>query len=386
MAAWVTGLYPSTGLRGVMFGASNGGAIHLAAALGMAWLPQTYLVAVRRHLQPGEALKDIEWGRRVVRPLLDRFPQLHAAQMHDPVQDRLMVSKMGYFRLKLLGLPTEFKAFLSYHTAPKKPIISIECELPWPATSVGNRHTFQLGGFGSVDPYEYLNGSDRTRKFLKEVGARKDHWDTFKPTGEMPESEWGFYPEVLNDLREKAQATKAPFYRLRFIQPEDVSAFACDLYRFWYEQRLGLKSQRILIENFAIMSPYRAIVSGALPFWLAFNTECSAEVMEKYLDSHPQTEELYLALMSNGVDKGIGLTTIERWQEMLKRATRKGCFVGVDQKEYPLDFGTFLRYGRELKKMLPDQFLPPEPLTIDEVKAFLEEHPNKYPLTLTQDL
>src|SRR4051812_42619974 len=46
IAQWAAGLYPRHNYNGVLFGSSNGAAIHLAAALGMPWLPQTYLVAV----------------------------------------------------------------------------------------------------------------------------------------------------------------------------------------------------------------------------------------------------------------------------------------------------------------------------------------------------
>lgn len=380
VAKWAVDLYPNRPYNGVMIGSSNGGAVHLAAALGMPWLPQTYLVAVRRMLHPDCIHKDIEWGKKVIGPVLDRLTDLHAAQMHDPVQDRLMVSKMGYFRLKMVGLPKAFNSFLDQHTSEVKPIITVECRYQWPSLTLSDRHTFQLGGFGAITPYEYLQGSKRTTTFLKKVGAKRNLWETFHPDGERAEAEWGFYDEILEDIYAAAKRTQAPLYRLMFDHPEGLSAFACDLYRWWYKKRLGLDSKRMTIENFALVCPYRALRAGALPFWLAFNTQNSAELMEEYLDRHDDIEELYLMLMSNGVKEGIGLTTIDRWKNILKRAKHKGCFVGVDQKEYPLDFATFMRYHIELQEYLPDAINPLQPLSIDELLEFIKAHPGEYPL------
>ena len=382
ISQWAVSLYSSRTYNGVMFGSSNGAAIHLAAALGMPWLPQTYLVAVRRLLRPDQIHKDIRWGEQVIRPFLNQCPDIHAAQMHDPVQDRLMVSKMGYFRLKLLGLPGPLKRFIAKNTGEKKPLISIECSYSWPSLSVGQRHSFQLGGFGAIDPYEYLRGSDRTRTFLEKVRAPVKHWETFEPSGELPEAEWGFYQDSLQQLQSAAQENGAPFYRLIFDHPEGLSTFTCDLYRWWYQKRLGFTSRRMVIENFALVAPYRALRSGVLPFWLAFNTENSADRIENYLTNRAAFDELYLLLMSNGVTEGIGLTTIERWRKILKFAAKQGRFIGVDEREYPLDFGTFMRYHQELQELLPDQYPVPEPLSIEEVKEFLAQFPQRYPLRL----
>lgn len=59
---WVVSQYPDRTYPGVFIGASHGGAMHLAAALGMPWLPQTFLVPVRRRLDPDDLLGDLQWG------------------------------------------------------------------------------------------------------------------------------------------------------------------------------------------------------------------------------------------------------------------------------------------------------------------------------------
>ncbi|MER7083789.1 hypothetical protein ABT308_37000, partial [Saccharopolyspora kobensis] len=48
LASWVVDQYPKRRYPVVFIGASNGAAVHLAAALDAPWLPQTVLIPVRR--------------------------------------------------------------------------------------------------------------------------------------------------------------------------------------------------------------------------------------------------------------------------------------------------------------------------------------------------
>ena len=385
IAEWSTGFYPQKDFSGVMFGSSNGAIMHLAAALRMPWLPQTYLLALRRLMKPDQIVEDIEWGKKVIRSWLDKNVDLHAAQMHDPLQDRLMVSKMGYFRIKLLTIGQTMRQFMKTRIGKDRPLVSVECQFPWPAANVGERHTFQMGGFGGIDPYEYLKGSDRVKEFLKKVKAPVDHWDIGAPVQDGPEAEWGFYPQCLNNLRAIAAECHAPFLRIIFNDPEAPSAFIADLYRWWYEKHEGPKTLKMLIENFGLVSPHRVLVSRMIPFWLAFNTDISAERIEQYLRDHPDFDELYLMLMSNGVADGIGLTPIERWRGILSQAKKCGAFIGVDEMQYPLDFGTFLRYHKELIEKIPDAKPPLPDLTVPEVIDFLKRNGKSYDVQLIQE-
>ena len=43
----MTSLYPSRRYPMALIGSSNGAAVHLAAAMGAPWLPQTFMVPVR---------------------------------------------------------------------------------------------------------------------------------------------------------------------------------------------------------------------------------------------------------------------------------------------------------------------------------------------------
>jgi hypothetical protein len=51
---------------------------------------------------PDDPRRDLEWGRRPARALLDANPDVQVHHLHDPVQDRLMLEQMTYLRLKRL--------------------------------------------------------------------------------------------------------------------------------------------------------------------------------------------------------------------------------------------------------------------------------------------
>src|ERR1700683_4704312 len=49
--------YPSKAYPAVMLGSSNGALTHLCAAMGIPWLPQTFLLSVKRPMGPDELIQ-----------------------------------------------------------------------------------------------------------------------------------------------------------------------------------------------------------------------------------------------------------------------------------------------------------------------------------------
>src|SRR5215204_523582 len=113
MSGWVVDRYPRRPYPAVAIGSSNGALVHLCAALGIPWLPQTFLVPVRHPGIPvDEPREDMEWGRRHAPALLKANPDLRLHHMHDANQDRLMIQRMAYFRVKRLRLGEAYDQFL----------------------------------------------------------------------------------------------------------------------------------------------------------------------------------------------------------------------------------------------------------------------------------
>src|SRR5947209_6146747 len=119
ISRWVVAEYPRRQFPAVAIGSSSGALIHLCAALGIPWLPQTFLVPVRRSgIAPGDMKADMEWGRGPGQVLLEANPELQLHHMHDANQDRLMVQRMTYFRIKRLRLGEAYQRFLEECLAP----------------------------------------------------------------------------------------------------------------------------------------------------------------------------------------------------------------------------------------------------------------------------
>jgi hypothetical protein len=202
---WIAQLYPERTYPAIMVGSCNGAAIHLCAALGIPWLPQTFLIPVRHpglHLdEPGQ---DLEWGIKPAQALLSNSPDLQLHHMHDASQDRLMIQDMSYFRVKRLRLGETFERFIEERLAPNGTLFVLECDYSWPVTKVAERHFFQHGAAGGVTSEEYLHGGERVEEFLKRHGSHQTRWPSPEPDLNMPEAEWGFEPALRDDLEDMA--------------------------------------------------------------------------------------------------------------------------------------------------------------------------------------
>jgi N-acyl-D-amino-acid deacylase len=86
--------------------------------------------------------------------------------MHDPVQDRLMVRRMSYFRLKKLSLGETYRTFLDQCLEPGGTIVLVDCRLSWPVTDCGGRHLFQFGALGGATAEESYRGGPRLAEYL----------------------------------------------------------------------------------------------------------------------------------------------------------------------------------------------------------------------------
>jgi hypothetical protein len=356
LAEWVVGHYSRPRYPGLAIGSSNGGAVHLCAALGIPWLPQTLLVPVRRGgVAPGDAVRDLEWGREAAWPLLRNNPDLQLHHVHDPNQDELMIRHMTYFRLKRRSLGTAYREFLG-RLERGAPILLVECGQRWPVTRVGERHVFQCGAVGGMPASAYRGGGpDGT-------------WRCPEPDAEAPEAEWGFERELAEDVARFADERGHPICRIVFERPEQLSLSVAELHRWWY--RLNrLPVDRLLVETFILLEPFHARRGGWVPLWLTFNTEPDARTLEAHLD-HADYDEIALTLFSHGADS-LGLAPVDRWQRLLARARVRGWLAGADPKAFPRDFGTYARYSRSLARAGARWTAPS--LTVGELMAYTGE-------------
>ncbi|TMR94649.1 hypothetical protein [Nonomuraea basaltis] len=367
LAEWIVGHYPRRRYPVVFAGSASGALVHLAAALGAPWLPQTLLLPVRQRGGHPDAPRD---SLRLVRPageaMLAANPDLVLHHMHDANQDRLMIGGMSYFRIKWRRLPRAYRDFLQDCLAPGGTLVISDCGLRWPTTRIGERYVFQHGALGGLTPGEYRTGTPEIARYLARHGSPYRHWDAPEPDGDGPEAEWGFEPELLDDLREAAPRTA----QLSFADPEALSPAVADLYRSWYDKR-GLPGDRLLAESFVLLEPWWTLRTGSVPFWMVFNGERSRQALLSYLDRSEPFDEIRLTLFSHGVESP-GIAPIDAWREALGRAGKIGVFAGVDPRAFPRDFAVFARTHRDLTRMRTTYPMPlamPLPETEDALVA-----------------
>ncbi|WP_181958466.1 hypothetical protein [Nonomuraea diastatica] len=371
LARWVTGHYPHRRSDVAFVGSANGAMIHLCAALGAPWLPQTLLIPVRRHgVHPDEPREDLRRTREAGQALVTANPDLVLHQMHDANQDRLMIAGMSYFRVKWRRLPAAYRHYLERTLAPGATLVVVDCELRWPVTRAGPRHVYQHGAPGGATPEEYEDGGPRVADYLRRYGSPHRRWDYPAADGESPEAEWGFEPGLLPDLRELAARNGWRLARMSFAEPEHVSPVVADLYREWYRRR-GLPADRLLAECFLLLEPWWTLRSGSVPYWMVFNTEPSRASLTGYLDGADPFEEIRLLLFSHGVES-VGLATIGQWRETLARAGKVGVFTGVDTRAYPRDFAGLARAHRELARIRATVPMP-LPMKWETAEKFLAD-------------
>jgi hypothetical protein len=376
IAEWAVGLYERKRYPAIFLGSSNGALVNLCTALGTPWLPQTVLIPVRQlDTHPDEPRDDLEGALEAGRTLLENNPELQLHHMHDPNQDRLMVSLMTYFRVKWRRLSPSYARFIRECLVPGGTIVLVECTRRWPTTRVGERHLFQFGALGGISAEEFHHGSERVADYLERYGSHRRKWDPPAPDGDSPEAEWGFEPALRDEVLRFARQHGFKVARVIFEEPEDFSPFVADLYRSWYRQR-RMRANRLLVSSFIVMDPHWTLRTGSVPYWMKFNTEVSLEEIEAYLDKAEPYDDIYMMLFSHGTESA-GLVSIERWREVLARARRHGDFVGVDPEKYPRDFAAFGRY-HDAVQAIPSRYPLPGPLALEQLREFVRASGGRY--------
>jgi hypothetical protein len=376
ICGWIADAYPRRKYPAIMIGSSNGSLIHLCSMLGIPWIPQTTLLAVRRLMDPDEIVGDLEWGKKAAARLKKSLPGYRLHQMHDPIQDRIMIANMGYFRLKRLALGGCLKDYLKKTLVPGGTIILSDCRFQWPVHRVDEKHYFQTGGLGNVSGKEYAQGSERIKKFLEKEGSKHEKWEVPSPLEDLPEGEWGFDEELEKDIKDLAFKEKYKVLRIKYDHPNDLAPLVADMTRKWYRAN-GIDDQRYLVECFALIAPLLAAKTGSIPYWMAFNTQSSFKPLRKYLRRLGGVEELYVMIMSNAV-RGLGFVTIEEWKKMMKETARKASLIGVDPEKYPFDLGSFIKYYQDLRAKIKPRYYTPYKMSLPDCTGMTRKMGPKY--------
>jgi hypothetical protein len=139
----------------LFIGSPVGSIADLAVAAGAAFLPQTFLVLVRTAKRdPDDIQSLIRASAPLATSLSHCFPKTIIHQMHDPQNDRLTVGRVAYFRMKWRRLPNLYRRFITERLEPGGTIFIVDCRYKWPVLRFSEKHTFQIGGLGGIEPSE----------------------------------------------------------------------------------------------------------------------------------------------------------------------------------------------------------------------------------------
>ena len=332
VARWLTEQYPRRRYPALFLGSSNGALAHLAAAVGAPSLPGTVLVPVTRVGDPDRPVDDLRFGEQHASALLDRNPDVVLHQMHDPEQDLLMVARMTYFRMKWRGLPAAYEEFADKALLPHAPVIIVDDRLSWPVVRVGERHVFQTGGLGGLDPEDYL-GRPHTP-------VTDDH---------APEAEWGAEPGFTAAAVAWACRNGRRAVVITTPGPQDVAHPVATVIREWYRDR-GQADDQLLVPTFIIGDPWRTINSGSVPFWGFFSVEPARQALEDHLARSDPYAVVRLMLFQHGSDSK-GIARPEDWARTVEKYGARADFLGLRTDKFPNDIGFLGRYGPALSRL-----------------------------------
>jgi hypothetical protein len=354
----------------IAIGSSNGALVHLYAALGVPWLPQTNLMLINRDqsIEPDDMAQDAKWGEEFARPLLERNPNLRLHQMNDPAQDRYMAIKMTYFRLKFINLPAAYRQFITDNLEPGGTILVANCQNRWPTTRISDRHYFQVGGYGGITIDEYLHGGPRVKEFLERSGSNRDHFVLPEITGDHLEAEWGFDESMLESIDALAADHAFHVKQLYFTHPQDPVRPIADFYRDWYTA-IGRPTDKLLIESFMLLEPYWGLRTGCIPYWAVFTGQPSFDDIAEYVNQHA-FDYIYMTLFSNIV-RSIGVPEKHQWQSLASRARTDHALLGVDLEKFPFDLLSAFSFFDDAPKKIPHRYPKPAPVPLERFECFL---------------
>ncbi len=345
LARWAVSLY--AGLQGpfdaVLLGAPNGGVAHLAAALGVPFLSQHFLISFRDPTDPDDIRTYFDHGTALARRILQREPMVAVINHYDPLHDRYLVRWVNHIRLKLLDLPEAYRTFIQERLRPGGTLIFTDCRYSWLQYRVGPRHTFQVGGLGDVADREFLEG----RPEIEAVRGAPGGWRLEgMPLEERPESEWGAEPPLREVVETFAHAHGYRFVALEGDHPEGYARLALEAHR-WLSEVEGRNPQGTLVEVFTQTNPTAPLASRLLPLWLPFNCTDSLRFLQQMRGELPADRPVLLTPLSNFVQT-FDTAGWEAYQEALTGMDLR--VLGVRERLFPSDPAGLWKPARMLSR------------------------------------
>jgi hypothetical protein len=353
----------------IIVGAALGGATtYLSLALGGPFLPQAFVVTLKRGSMNGDVNEYLHRSLDTALRLANENPGLMTIQHYDPVHDAWLTRFVNHLRFKLLDLPSAYIEFIKSKLEPGGAVVYLEGGASWLRYRVGPRSVFQVGGWGGISAEEFLESNDRLRVCARRAGLKFTDWKLKDyPLEKGPESEWGSEPGLAEALEAFSRSEGYRFVRIPLPHPNDFSRLA-----FAAAQKLLKKESRepagTLIEMFSQFDATAAMQSGLLPLWLIFNTHDSLVYLKEMRAQFPAGKPVFfspLATFSLPPDR----TPFDEWAAAL--ADFDWVNIGTRRSHYPADARALVKWVEPLREWVEENRQPVQGLLTAEDLAEL---------------
>jgi hypothetical protein len=326
VAEWITGLYRDSTYPAVVLGSPHGGAVHLAAALGAAWLPTTFPVSVR---WPGGSVADWpaarDWGATVAGTIVAGNPGVSVRQVHDPVMRGPLCGRTVSLRLWWRTLPAAYTEFLRTRLQPGGSSLLLRDLRRWPVLPVGPRTGFQLGsptaGWSASD---YRDDRPPFRRLLDGLGAAT--WSPPPVDATIQYAETAGDPALDTELRALATSHHQVLYRA----PELLSAGLADLFRSYLDGDTGC-----LVECGRLLDPRGVLSRRLVPYWCESASLHAFAGAECWLAGSAPFDEITVLPDAPGTDCEAH-AALSHWRSLAAFAGTRGRVDRVAAGRYPL--------------------------------------------------
>ena len=345
LAAWNVAQYEflpkDRQFEAIILGAPSGAAAHLSAALGVPFLSHTFLASFRSPGDPDDIFNYQRRGQELATPILENNPNLHVVNHYDPVHDRFLVGQVNHIRMKLLGIPHSYIDFIQRRLLPGGTLILLNNTQSWGQYTVGDRHTFQVGGLGGLKDHDYLHGRVFLNAWLEEVGSQhRGGWRLPKVWNSQSESEWGTLPRFGEAVHEFAHHYGMKIRSINGSHVHDFSRLAFFAWQHLY-RRLGMEPQAVMVDGFAQINATAPTRSALLPLWLPFNCTDSREFLAEMVALFPRHLPILFQPWPS-FSPGPDIAQRKDWDKAL--VGRQGQWLGADPHHYPVDLAALVNF------------------------------------------
>ena len=340
----------------IVVGAALGGATtYLSLALGGPFLPQTFVITLKKGSYDGDVQEYLSRSLEKARQIAANDNRLMTIQHYDPIHDGWLTRFVNHLRFKLIDIPGQYINFIEKYLEPGGSVVYLQGEATWLRYRVGERSVFQVGGWGDISPEEFLEASPRIKKYARNAGLKYSDWRlTQFPLERGPESEWGSEPGFAERLEQFCSQKGYRFIRVPLTQPNDFSRLAFSAASKLIEIE-GREPAGVLVECFSQFDSTSARLGGLLPLWLIFNTKDSARYLGEMAKHFPREKPVFFSPLST-FSITPDMATWNDWKDALGK--QDFINIGARQNHYPADARALVNWQKPLHEWVQSNAHP----------------------------